>query len=214
MERAVLAVLEAIGDDPGREGLRQTPARVARMYQKVFSGVGEDPRRQFSLFRVPHQDGIVVVKDIAFHSMCEHHLLPFFGKVHVAYLPRDSRVTGLNSLTRVTDVLSRRPQLQERLTNDIADALMECLRPRGLLVVTEAQHLCMSMGEGDKYGTTAVSSAARGAMLSLPRRREALLMMNLPHTVAKGSNRPGRPRASHRKSGHGRNARRAAPRKA
>ncbi len=173
-------MLEAIGEDPNREGLRDTPARVARLYRKVFSGLGEDPRKQFRLFNVRHQDGVVVVRDIAFQSMCEHHLLPFFGKIHLAYLPMDNRVTGLNSLTRVAEVLSRRPQLQERLTNDIADALMECLRPRGLLVVTEAQHLCMSLSEGGKRGATAVSSAARGAMLALPRRREALLMMNLP----------------------------------
>ena len=183
MERAVRIVLEAIGEDPRREGLRETPARVARLYQKLFSGLSEDPRKPFRLFKVGNQDGLVVVRDIAFHSMCEHHLLPFFGKIHLAYLPRDNRVTGLNSLTRVTGVLSRRPQLQERLTNQIADSLMECLRPRGLLVVVEAQHLCMSLSEGGRRGATAVSSAARGAMLALPRRREALLMMNLPATA-------------------------------
>jgi len=193
MEQAVRVVLEAIGEDPQREGLRETPARVARLYQKVFSGLGEDPRQRFRLFKVGGQDGLVVVRDIAFHSMCEHHLLPFFGKIHLAYLPRDNRVTGLNSLTRVAGVLSRRPQLQERLTNEIADALMDCLRPRGLLVVIEAQHLCMSLSEGGKRGATAVSSAARGAMLALPRRREALLMMNLS-AAADGAKRRGRSR--------------------
>ena len=193
MEQAVRVVLEAIGEDPQREGLRETPARVARLYQKVFSGLGEDPRQRFRLFKVGGQDGLVVVRDIAFHSMCEHHLLPFFGKIHLAYLPRDNRVTGLNSLTRVAGVLSRRPQLQERLTNEIADALMDCLRPRGLLVVIEAQHLCMSLSEGGKRGATAVSSAARGAMLALPRRREALLMMNLS-AAADGTKRRGRSR--------------------
>jgi len=184
-------VLEAIGEDPQREGLRETPARVARLFQKVFAGLGEDPGKQFKLFRVRNQDGIVVVKDIAFHSMCEHHLLPFFGKIHLAYLPRENRVTGLNSLTRITDVFSRRPQLQERLTNDIAGALMECLQPEGLLVVIEAQHLCMSMSEGGKPGATAVSSAARGAMLKQARRREALLLMNLP-TATGGKSRTSR----------------------
>jgi GTP cyclohydrolase I len=193
IERAVRAVLVAIGENPNREGLRETPARVARLYRKVFSGLGEDPTKQFRLFRVGHQDGVVVVRDIPFQSMCEHHLLPFFGKIHLAYLPRDNRVTGLNSLTRVAEVLSRRPQLQERLTNDIADALMECLRPRGLLVVTEAQHLCMSLSEVGKRGATAVSSAARGEMLADARRREALLMMNLPR-VSTGLERGRRPR--------------------
>jgi len=204
MERAVLALLEAIGDDPKREGLRETPARVARLYQKVFSGLGEDPRSRFKLFKVANQDGILVVKDIAFHSMCEHHLLPFFGKIHVAYLPRDNYVTGLNSLTRVTEVLSRRPQLQERLTNDIADTLMDCLRPRGLLVVTEAQHLCMSLSEGGKRGATAVSSAARGAMLALSMRREALLMMNLPAGDRTEPKRTGKYRAVRTRPGVGR----------
>ncbi len=192
MEKAVLALLEAIGENPRREGLRQTPGRVARFYEKAFSGLNEDPRRQFKLFKVGQQDGVVVVRDIAFQSMCEHHLLPFFGKIHLAYLPRDNRVTGLNTLTRVTEVLSRRPQLQERLTNDIADTLMECLTPRGLLVVVEAQHLCMSAGRSGRREATAVSSAARGCMLSAARRREALLMMSMPAARRKGR----RPNAS------------------
>jgi GTP cyclohydrolase I len=187
MEKAFRSVIEAIGEDPHRDGLRETPSRVARLFQNVFAGVGEDPRAHFKSFRVKDQDGIVLVKNIAFHSMCEHHLLPFFGRIHLAYLPRENRVTGLNSLTKITEILSRRPQLQERLANDIADALVDCLQPKGLLVVIQAQHLCMTMEESNKLGATAVSLAARGAMRTQARRREALLLMNLPAAAGKKS---------------------------
>ncbi len=187
VEKALRSILTAIGEDPDRAGLKETPRRVARLYQKIFSGTGKDPSRELKLLRAGDQNGLVLVRDIVFHSMCEHHFLPFFGRVHVAYLPRADRITGLNSISRVTEILSSRLQLQERLTSQIADTLMKVLKPLGLLVVVEAEHLCMSMNESGQPGSAAVSSAARGVMLEPARRREALIMMNLQRPLQGGS---------------------------
>jgi GTP cyclohydrolase IA len=144
---AVREILIALGEDPTREGLRQTPQRVAKMYLEVFSGLYEDPGEHLraTQFCDDHHKDIVIVKDISFFSMCEHHLLPFLGKAHVAYLPQEGRLTGLSKIARVVNTLARRPQLQERLSSQIAEAIWGTLNPRGVLVLVEAEHLCMAM---------------------------------------------------------------------
>lgn len=178
IEKAVRSILEAIGEDPEREGIKSTPRRVAELYQRIFSGIGQDPTRNLKLYTVENQDGLILVRDILFHSMCEHHLLPFFGKIQLAYLPENNRITGLSSLTKVVETLSQKPQLQERLTNEIADALVKALKPRGLLVAVEAQHLCMAMNETNRSGTRTVSYATRGVMAEETMKAEMLSMLN------------------------------------
>ncbi len=164
IEKAVREILEAIGEDPEREGLRQTPQRVAAMYDEVFSGLADAPDQHLSATFAANHDEMVMVKDIPMFSHCEHHLTPFFGKAHVAYIPNtDGRITGLSTLARLVDSYARRPQVQERLTTQIADEIERSLRPRGVLVVIEAEHLCMSMRGVQKPGTTTVTSAVRGA---------------------------------------------------
>lgn len=165
IEKAVRTILVALGEDPEREGLRDTPQRVARMYKEVFAGLFEDPaihlETQFSADK--HED-IVVVKDISFFSMCEHHLLPFFGKAHVAYLPDGGRLAGLSKLARVTRTLATRPQLQERLSAQIADTLVTALAPRGVMVVVEAEHMCMAMRGVRADKSTTVTLVTRGIL--------------------------------------------------
>ncbi len=162
IEEAVTMILEAVGEDPTREGLLDTPKRVAKMYREVFSGLDEDPRQFFeTVFEESHEE-VVLVKDITFHSMCEHHLVPFFGKAHVAYIPQDGRVAGLSKLARAVEVTSRRPQLQERITATVADAIDEMLQPKGVYVIVEAEHMCMTMRGIRKPGATTVTTAARG----------------------------------------------------
>lgn len=159
----VRLILEGIGEDPTREGLRETPARVARAFAEVCGGLGQDPAAQMSATFDAQYHDIVCVRDIEFHSLCEHHLLPFFGVAHVAYLPgEDGRVCGLSKLARVVDVAARRPQLQERLTSQIADAIERALNPAGILVVVEAEHLCMTMRGVHKPGARTLTSVARG----------------------------------------------------
>lgn len=162
IERAIRLILEAIGEDPQRTNLVKTPARVAAMYEEIFAGLEKDPGEVLQVSVGEEHDEIILVKDIPLYSICEHHLLPFLGRAHVAYLPQGKRVTGLSKLARVVDILSRRPQLQERLTTSIAETLMKGLRPRGVLVVIEAEHLCMSMRGVRKPGTLTVTSAVRG----------------------------------------------------
>lgn len=162
IEKAVRLILEAIGEDPGREGLVDTPKRVARMYEEVFSGLNEDPKEYFeTIFSEDHEE-VVLVKDIPFFSMCEHHLVPFYGKAHVAYLPRNGRVTGLSKLARAVEAVAKRPQLQERITSTIADSIMEQLEPQGVMVVIEAEHMCMTMRGVKKPGSKTVTTAVRG----------------------------------------------------
>ncbi|HET6794644.1 MAG TPA: GTP cyclohydrolase I FolE [Acidimicrobiales bacterium] len=161
--KAVRELLEAIGEDPDRDGLLRTPDRVAAMYAEVFSGMHEDPDHHLSVTFDMDHDEMVMIRDIPFYSICEHHLVPFIGKAHVAYIPNDDgRITGLSKLARLVDGYSRRPQVQERLTTQIADALMRKLEPRGALVVIEAEHLCMSMRGVRKPGTVTVTSQVRG----------------------------------------------------
>ena len=178
IERAVREILEAIGEDPEREGLVRTPERVARFYAEVFDGIGKDPSAEIdAFFGDEHYEEIVMVKDIPFYSLCEHHLVPFHGKAHVAYLPK-GRVTGLSKLARLVEGFARRPQMQERLTSQVADALVDGLDPLGVLVVVEAEHLCMSMRGVRKPGSATVTSAVRGTMAKDPATRaEAMSLL-------------------------------------
>ncbi len=161
IEHAVREILLAVGEDPDREGLRETPARVARMYAELFRGLKADPRRHLKKVFVEKYDEVVLVKDISFESICEHHLLPFMGKAHIAYLP-DGKVVGLSKLARVVEDISRRPQVQERMTEDIADLLMEELNAKGVTVIIEAIHTCMTVRGIRKPGSLCVTSAVRG----------------------------------------------------
>jgi GTP cyclohydrolase IA len=160
---AVREILAAIGEDVSRDGLLNTPDRVARMYAEICAGLHEDPRRHLKVTFEADHDEMVLVRDIAMYSMCEHHLIPFLGRAHVGYIPNeDGRVTGLSKLARLVDLYAKRPQVQERLTSQIADAMVEVLDPRGVIVVIEAEHLCMSMRGIRKPGASTVTSAVRG----------------------------------------------------
>jgi GTP cyclohydrolase I len=158
----VRELLEAIGEDPEREGLRDTPARIARMYAEIFAGLQEDPVQHLSVGFSEGHDEMVILRDIPFYSTCEHHLVPFHGHAHVGYIPR-GRVVGLSKLARVVETLAKRPQLQERLTSQVADVLMDSLSPEGVAVVVEAEHLCLGMRGIKKPGATMVTSAVRGS---------------------------------------------------
>ena len=163
MVDAVRSILEAIGEDPERDGLQGTPDRVARMYAEVFSGLQLDPVEELNVLFEAGHDEMIMIRDVPLYSMCEHHLIPFVGVAHVAYVPNvEGQITGLSKLARVVDVLARRPQVQERLTTQIADAIEKALDPRGVLVVLEAEHLCMTMRGIQKPGSKTVTSAVRG----------------------------------------------------
>lgn len=162
IERAVRDLLEALGEDPRRPGILKTPERVAGMMTEILEGQNRDIGEVIEVFPCPGFDEIVLVKDIPFYSICEHHLLPFFGRAHVAYIPKDSMITGLGTLVRVVELFSRRLQVQERMTTEIADLLMEKLSPRGVLVQIEARHLCMDMRGVKKPGTLVKTEAVRG----------------------------------------------------
>ncbi|HEY7138060.1 MAG TPA: GTP cyclohydrolase I FolE [Acidimicrobiia bacterium] len=163
IERAIREILLAIGEDPERDGLVRTPARVAEMYEELFAGLHDDPSRHLAVSFEANHDEMVMVRDIRIDSLCEHHLVPFHGFAHVAYIPgTDGRITGLSKLARLVEGYARRPQVQERLTTQIADALMDVLNPAGVFVVIEAEHLCMSMRGVKKPGSLTVTSAVRG----------------------------------------------------
>ena len=162
IEIAVGMILEAIGEDQSREGLKDTPARVARMYAEVFAGIERDPSEDLTILFQEKYDEMILVKDIPVYSMCEHHLLPFIGKAHVAYIPRDGKITGLSKIARVVETVARRPQVQERLTSTVADLIMEKLKPYGAAVIIEAEHMCMTMRGVNKPGSMTVTSALRG----------------------------------------------------
>lgn len=163
IEQGVRLILEGIGEDPDREGLLETPARVARMYEEVFAGLNSDPKQYFKkLFDEGHRE-MVIVKDIPFYSMCEHHLVPFFGKAHVAYIPNENgRICGISKLARTVDTYAKRPQVQERLTSQVADTILEALDATGVMVVIEAEHLCMTMRGVKKPASKTTTSALRG----------------------------------------------------
>jgi GTP cyclohydrolase I len=162
IRRAMVMIIEAIGEDPEREGLIDTPDRVSRMYAEIFSGLDEDPRRYLEVHFNEEHDEMILVKEIPFYSMCEHHFVPFFGKAHIAYIPQNGKITGLSKLSRLVDCVAKRPQLQERMTREIADIMMECLNPQGVAVVIEAEHLCMGMRGIKKPGSKTITSAVRG----------------------------------------------------
>ena len=178
VEAAIRELLIAVGEDPDREGLRETPARVARSYREIFAGLFQEPADVLTTtFDLGHEE-MVLVKDIEVYSTCEHHLVPFHGVAHVGYIPgSDGRITGLSKLARLVDVYARRPQVQERLTSQIADALVEALQPRGVLVVVECEHLCMSMRGVRKPGSRTVTSAVRGQMRDVATRAEAMSLV-------------------------------------
>ena len=164
IEAAVTSIIKAIGENPEREGLVDTPRRIAEMYAELFMGLGRDPKEELAVgFEVGHRE-MVIVKDIPFYSMCEHHLLPFYGVAHIGYLPNvDGRVVGLSKLARVVEIVASRPQLQERMTTEIADAIVEGLKPSGVAVIVQAEHLCMIMRGVKKPGSNIITSALRGA---------------------------------------------------
>jgi len=175
IEEAVKMILEAVGEDPEREGLLDTPKRVARMYEEIFAGLNQDPKQYFeTIFGEEHEE-MVLVKDISFYSVCEHHLVPFYGKAHVAYIPKNGKVTGLSKLARAVEAISKRPQLQERITSTIANSIMESLEPHGVMVVVEAEHMCMTMRGVKKPGAMTVTSAVRGVFAEDYRTRTEVL---------------------------------------
>ena len=176
IEEGIRLILSGIGDDPDREGVADTPRRVADMYGEIFEGVDRDAREVVTVIRGAGHDEMIMVRDIPLYSMCEHHLIPFMGRANVAYIPnRDGRITGLSKIARVVDILSKRPQVQERLTTQIADTLMEALDPRGVWVLLEAEHLCMTMRGVKKPGSLTVTSAIRGIFRSDARTRAEAL---------------------------------------
>jgi GTP cyclohydrolase IA len=182
IERAVREILLAIGEDPDRDGLAETPARVARAYAEQFSGLSQHPEDVLSTVFDADYDELILVRDIEVYSTCEHHLVPFFGFAHVGYIPNEKgQITGLSKLARLVDVYARRPQVQERMTSQIADALMTVLEPRGVLVVIEAEHLCMSMRGVRKPGAKTVTSAVRGSMRDSDRTRAEAMSLLLRH---------------------------------
>jgi GTP cyclohydrolase I len=176
--KAIRELLTAVGEDPDRDGLRETPARVARAYREIFAGLRQDPAKVLTTsFDLGHEE-MVLVKDIEVYSCCEHHLVPFHGVAHLGYIPNsDGRITGLSKLARLVDVYARRPQVQERLTTQIADAMVEYLRPRGVIVVIECEHLCMSMRGVRKPGSRTVTSAVRGQLRDTATRAEAMSLI-------------------------------------
>ena len=177
IERAVLEILKAVGEDPEREGLRGTPGRVARMYRELLGGLYEDAGKHLQVTFTEKYDEMVILRDIPFYSMCEHHLLPFIGKAHLAYLP-DGKVVGVSKLARVVETFARRPQLQERLTCQIADLLMERLGAKGVAVIVEATHTCMALRGVRKPGAVMVTSAMRGLFKTNPStRNEAINLL-------------------------------------
>lgn len=163
IEAAVKEILYAIGENPDREGLLDTPKRIAKMYEEIFAGLKENPAEHLKVnFSEENHEELVLVKDIPFYSVCEHHFVPFFGKAHVGYIPSNGKLTGLSKLARVVDTVAKRPQLQERITSTIADTLEEVLAPQGVIVVVEAEHMCMTMRGIKKPGSRTITSAVRG----------------------------------------------------
>jgi len=177
IEKAVRDILIAVGENPDRAGLTETPRRVANMYEELFAGLNEDPKQHLKMFDEKSNDEMVIVRDIPFSSMCEHHLLPFVGKAHIAYIPSDNKIIGLSKLARIVDNFAKRPQVQERLTHDIADFLNENLAPKGVAVIIEAEHMCMSIRGARAFGSQTQTSALRGTMRTDQRTRAEVLSL-------------------------------------
>ena len=182
--QGVRMILEGVGENPDREGLQKTPERVAKMYEEIFSGLEDDPKHYFETLFDEHHQEMVIVRDIPVYSMCEHHLVPFFGLAHIAYIPgKTGKICGLSKLARLVDSLAKRPQVQERLTSQVADTIVECLEPAGVMVVLECEHMCMSMRGIRKPGTRTTTSAVRGTFrTSVNTRSDAMqLILNGSH---------------------------------
>lgn len=177
IQNAVREILIAVGEDPDREGLLETPKRVANMYEEIFAGLTEDPKQHIKLFNEQSNDEMVIVKDIPFYSMCEHHLLPFFGKAHIGYIPSDNKIIGLSKLAKIVDNFAKKPQVQERLTSDIADFLNDNLQPKGIAVIMEAEHMCMTMRGARAAGSKTQTSALRGIMRTDAKTRAEVLSL-------------------------------------
>lgn len=178
IENAVKEILSAIGENPEREGLLETPKRVANMYEEIFAGLHEDPKQHLKIFNEPERDSeLVIVRDIPMYSVCEHHLLPFVGVAHIAYLPKNGRIIGLSKFARIVSCFAKKPQVQERLTTEIADFLFENLDPLGVAVVIEAEHLCMTMRGARAAGAKTMTSALRGAMQNNATTRSEVMML-------------------------------------
>lgn len=177
IQNAVREILIAVGENPDREGLLETPKRVANMYEEIFAGLTEDPKQHIKLFNEQSNDEMVIVKDIPFYSMCEHHLLPFFGKAHIGYIPSDNKIIGLSKLARIVDNFAKKPQVQERLTSDIADFLNDNLQPKGVAVIMEAEHMCMTMRGARAAGSKTQTSALRGIMRTDAKTRAEVLSL-------------------------------------
>lgn len=177
IEKAVRDILEAIGEEPEREGLLETPKRVANMFEEIFGGLHTDPKQFIKVFHQEGEDDMVTVRDIPLYSMCEHHLLPFVGVAHIAYIPRDGRIIGLSKMARIVNCFARRPQVQERLTGQIADFIQDTLNPQGVAVIIEAEHLCMTMRGIKASGSKTQTSALRGVMRSDMRSRSEVLAL-------------------------------------
>ena len=179
VKAAVREILIAIGENPDREGLLETPDRVARMYEEIFAGLHKDPRDEVKIFQEENHEEMVMVKDIPLYSVCEHHLLPFVGVAHVVYIPSKGKVMGLSKLARIVDTVAKKPQLQERLSTEVAEVIMETINPRGVAVVVEAEHLCMTMRGIKKPGSKTITSALRGNIKTDARTRaEVMALIN------------------------------------
>jgi len=173
----VQLILEGIGEDPNREGLVRTPERMAEYFEEVLAGYAQDPTQELRKYTTSNKDEMIIIKDVSFYSLCEHHLLPFFGLVHIAYIPQNDKVAGFSNMVRVVEILAQRLQVQERMTTDIADAMQAAIEPKGVLVVAEAEHLCLTMRGIKKPGSRIVTSAVRGMMRRPATRNEALTLM-------------------------------------
>ncbi len=180
IKEAVREILIAIGEDPEREGLKETPRRISEMYEEIFSGINTNAKEQLNtIFVEDDHNEMVLIKDIPFYSVCEHHFLPFYGLAHIAYIPKNGKITGLSKFARLVDLLAKKPQLQERLTSEVVEAIMEKLSPLGAIVVIEAEHMCMTMRGIKKPGSKTVTSAVRGIMKTdIKTRTEVLSLIN------------------------------------
>ena len=175
--KGVSLILEGVGEDPDREGLIRTPERLFEFYSEALDGYSENPTTELQRYTTSNKDEMIILKDISFHSLCEHHLLPFFGRVHLAYIPQNDNVAGFSNMVRVVEILSHRLQVQERMTTQIADSILKAIHPKGVLIVVEAEHLCMTMRGIKKPGSKIVTSAIRGMMRETPTRIEALALL-------------------------------------
>jgi GTP cyclohydrolase I len=176
--RGVQLILDGIGEDSNREGLKRTPERVFEFYKEFLSGIKSKPEKALKLYTTPNKDELIIVKDISFYSMCEHHLLPFFGKVHIAYIPQENKITGFSNLVKIVETLAHRPTVQEELTSSIADTMIKVIEPKGLLVIIEAEHLCLTMIGVKNTGSNTVTSAVRGILRKQATRAEAMSLIN------------------------------------